>query len=157
DGSVLRLDAVTVGPEHRFVMGRYGQRLLAALLPSALTGSSGATVITYHSINPPAIIFWTSGPVPALDSFGDASRMVVSDEHGSKVRAAARPIDSPVGFRLQPGPGRRMVNAANEFVRGYPLPAFPRRGRTITLRISGYSPTWKWLPLAGRRHGGRVY
>jgi hypothetical protein len=159
DGSVLRLDAVTVGPEHQFVMGRYGQRLLAALLPPGLTGSSGATITTYHSINPPAIIFWTSRPgVPnPMYGFGVASRTVVLDGHGNKVRAAARPIDIPVGFRFRPGPRKGLVKVANEFVRGYALPAFPRRGRTVTLRISGYNPFWKWVPLAGRRHGRRAY
>src|SRR5438034_11565496 len=36
DGAVLRLEAVTIGPQHKMVRGRYWQRLLGSYWPGPL-------------------------------------------------------------------------------------------------------------------------
>jgi hypothetical protein len=120
DGTVLHLEAVTVGPQHRLVRGRYWQRFLAPLLPPAVRGRSGATVCTYLGSSPGAVIFWTTWETSSR--FTDWSRAVAFDEHGSQTEVTARAFQESVPPR-------------GEKVRGWVLPAFPRRGARLGLRL----------------------
>src|SRR5438034_10821680 len=57
DGTVLRLEAVSLGPEHRLVRGRYWQRLLAPFLQGPLA-VYGPSVTTWRLPTPNAAVFW---------------------------------------------------------------------------------------------------
>src|SRR5438034_11145018 len=57
DGTVLRLEAVTMGPEHRLVRGRYWPRLLAPLLQGSLA-AYGPSVTTWRLPTTDAAAFW---------------------------------------------------------------------------------------------------
>jgi hypothetical protein len=116
DGTVLRLEAVTVGPQHCLVRGRYWQRLLAPLLPPSLRGRSGATICTYQGAAPGSVVFWTTWETSSR--FTDWERAVAFDEHGSQVEAtavgvsAARSPPGPAPLRPAPPlPGRRVHGA----------------------------------------------
>jgi hypothetical protein len=120
DGTELRLEAVTVGPRHCLIRGRYWQRLLAPLLPPSLRGQSGATVCTYRGGRPGAVVFWTTWDrsSPATDW----DRAVAFNEGGEETEATARAFYESVPPR-------------GEKVRGWVVPAFPRRGGKLGLRI----------------------
>jgi hypothetical protein len=133
DGTVLRLEAVTLGPQHRLALGTYWQRLIAPLLPPALRAHSGATICTYANINPPALVFWTSWVAPRWASI-DWARASVLDELGSECEIQGRPFQT-----VLPN-GRR--------VRGWPAWAFPRRGKTVGLRISIWDRPGHAVPAA---------
>src|SRR5207253_5145629 len=60
DGSVVRLEAVTCGPVHRFKRGPYWQRLLAQSSVPALRALAGYPIQEVRSTVPNSLVFWTS-------------------------------------------------------------------------------------------------
>jgi hypothetical protein len=160
---VLRLEAVTYGDQHRFVKGRYWQRLLAPLLSPALQQLSGATVYTYRIVSPRNVrplVFWfwlspNSSPRTIM-------RPVAPDEHGSELANTAFPMALPP--------------ATSDNVQCCALLAFPRRGARVRLRFTGSGgaredpeftisnptpgphPVWTAAPLPiSKRDGERVF
>src|SRR5437588_5851870 len=97
DGTVLRLEAVTYGDQHRYVKGRYWQRFLAPVLPPALQQLSGATVYTYRIVSPKNVrplVFWISRS-PRSSSFYFLMPRAALDEHGSELDGVALPFGLP--------------------------------------------------------------
>jgi hypothetical protein len=120
DGTLLRLEAITRGPEHRFVLGRYGMRLLASVLPGT-PGHFGTTLCAYGPTDPATLVFWTTWDTNSR--LTNWTRTVALDESGEEVEDTAQPFQSWLQSR------------ANAKIRGWVVPALPRRGSTIRLRI----------------------
>jgi hypothetical protein len=59
DGSVLRLEAVTVGKQHRFVSGKRWQRMVARLLPAGMTGGLRGLIHERRGSGPGEVVFRT--------------------------------------------------------------------------------------------------
>lgn len=153
NGTELRLEAVTYGPKHSFVRGRYWQRLLAPILSPEWQRRIGAAVFTYRSPNPPALVFWTSGSGAVALPWAYTPAGAI-DEHGCDLTSPIYPQDLGLG-------------GFEKVLRASPLPAYPRRGDRVQLRIymekgerlipivafvvpnpdPGPHPTWSAQPL----------
>src|SRR5438309_2543412 len=96
DGTVLRLEAVTHGPQQRFVRGRNWQRLLAPLLSPSLRTLPGAAIYTYRPIYPKyssPLVFWISRSAISSPNQFWWPRAVAFDEHGCEFNARRFPLE----------------------------------------------------------------
>jgi hypothetical protein len=123
DGTVLRLEGVTLGSEHRLVRGRYWQRLLAPFLQGPLA-HYGPSVTTWRLPTPNAAVFWLTWT--ASSPLTNWTRATAVDDTGEEVELTGTHIQ----FMRPDGPDEKLC--------GWVAPAFPRRGREIELRL--YSP-----------------
>src|SRR5260370_12924323 len=62
DASVVRLEAVTRGPIHRFKSGPYWQRLLARAPLHSLRALAGDPIQEFLGATPGSTVFWTTIP-----------------------------------------------------------------------------------------------
>lgn len=123
DGSTLRLEAVTMGPQHRVVLGRYWQRLLAGPLSPALGAGWGPTTCAFGPSSPSTAVFWLT----RKSNFPmNRCRAVAFDVSGDEVEVTTGPFRSSL--------------ASGEEIWAWTLPAFPRRGPWLGLRI--YFNAW---------------
>lgn len=120
DGSVIRLEAVSGGREHRYVGGARWKRLVGPRLPARLPDRMGWRVHAYRSRQPDTLVFWTARRVPPATSAGHL-RSAIFDEHGCHMEA----FTVHQGIDLLEG----------SVIEAYALPAYPLRGPVIGLRI----------------------
>src|SRR5690349_18433356 len=90
DGSVLKLEAVTYGRQHRFVGGSWWRRLLTPLLPAPLKGIVAGDDPAELKTDSDTIVFWVSrtGQVPTPAGL---SRAVIFDEKGHELDIGVPP------------------------------------------------------------------
>jgi hypothetical protein len=119
DGKLIRLEAVTMGPKHQFASGRRWQRLLAPLLPPSARRRIGATVCTYGPTEERTVVFWFTWRGYAARS--NWSRVAAFDERHGEVEV----VDSPEHLPL----------STDEWLGAVRVPAFPRRGVRLGLRL----------------------
>jgi hypothetical protein len=127
DGTVLRLEAVTRGPQQRFVRGRNWQRLLVPLLPPSLQPMPGVSIYTYRPISPKnssPLVFWISRSAKSSPNRYWWPRAVAFEEHGCEFNARRFPLEFSPPF--------------GDTVQGWALPAFPRRGARVGLRLTDF-------------------
>jgi len=118
DGSVLTLEAVTYGRQHRFVGGPWWRRLLTPLLPAPLKGIiAGTPPAEYHS-DSETIVFWVSRSGQVRAPAG-RSRAVIFDEEGHELD-----VGVPTGPAWPGGEVRSFISAV-----------FPRRTKRVGLRF----------------------
>src|SRR6266511_1622223 len=131
DGSVVRLEAVTVGPVHRFVSGPWWKRLLGYTLPPGSHNPIVGTIHTYSGYAPREFVFWTVWR-PASSTGFVSLRAVVFDEHGCQLETSQsfEPLDG------------------NEQVVRWIARAAPRRNRWIGLRLVPWSASGGAAPVA---------
>src|SRR4051794_15251945 len=120
DGTVVRLEAISMGPEHRLVRGRYWQRLLAPVLTGALA-TYGPSVTTWRLPTPNAAVLWLTWK--ANSSLTDWTRATAVGDSGEEVELTGARIQ----FMRPDGPDEKLC--------GCVVPVFPRRGRLIELRL----------------------
>src|SRR5437660_11843517 len=115
DGSVVRLEAVTCGPVHRFKSGPYWQRLLARAPLHSLRALAGDPIREFRGATPDSLVFWTTrnGNIGYL---GDSVQAI--NERGCRHEVDRR--DS--------------TTTANQLLHAWEAVAAPRRGRKLGLR-----------------------
>jgi hypothetical protein len=133
DGTELRLEAVTMGREHRYVGGPRWRRLLARVLPSGWLDRTGWKVHSYRTLQAGTLVFWTTRPMPLNALAGPQDwPSIVFDEHGCQTK-------SFTVLNWQDLVSSRMTEAFGAL-------AYPRRGQTVGLRVGspvgvGTAPT----------------
>jgi hypothetical protein len=140
DGSVLTLEAVTYGKEHRLIEGEWWQKLFAPVLPARLRPHPNRWTDLYVADHPNTLVLWTHQqkmtPASHWDQERWETRVVVSDEHGCR---------SETGFL---GHGAGLNWPPTEAYGAWALPAFPRRGRTLGVQIEERPKAGAWTPVA---------
>jgi hypothetical protein len=161
DGCEVILKAVTFGTEHRYVAGKPWFKMLAPVIPARWHARLGLKVVTHRS-GTPSLVAWVQwrGGGPNQREFTDAS---VFDGHGFE----SEPHRAVSTVFLQDRP--------RGAVRAWEFAHFPRRGKTVGLRLytrgAAYNadllaefrfpnparqkyPSWKASPLPSTRHDG---
>ncbi len=140
DGSTLSLEAITYGPQHRFVPGGKLAGLLASLLPRPLGYWTGLGAFEKEVRPDPSVpVVWTvrRGAAPGTSAFqhvlGDMADWTIFDEHGCE-RPAAELATYHTGGRTQ--------------VVSFALRTFPRRGTWVGLRMYGPNREANRKPVA---------
>jgi hypothetical protein len=135
DGSLLTLEAVTYGQEHAVVIGPPWARLLRHVVPPNLHAEFDrrfrCNVLTQSTAPLDTLAVWTRRRgVTVAGGTSFPGRIIATDEHGygSGIFGYSRSLDS----------------GSQEFVQMWPLPVFPRRGRTVTLRAQMLNAERKW-------------
>ena len=132
DGTLLTLEDVTYGREHALVKGAGWQKALAKLFPPL----KERLVIEYSrtlSQHPEAVTFWVVRTGAPAGSYWDV-RGAALDEHGCETEPTG-------GVTNSDGPGRE--------VHGFTLNVFPRRSRTVGVRVYQRDPqSNRWRRLA---------
>lgn len=125
-GGTIALEAITYGRDHQFVRGNWVQKILVSLLPNQVHRWVGGAVATFNADNDGALVFWT------VRSSGDRAL-------GPNLRVAGVDDSEREVFI-----GRRCYQARlnpENFIEGWLLPALPRRGKKVELRV--YEPRGK--------------
>jgi hypothetical protein len=135
----MTLEAVTYGREHRYVHGKWWQKGLYPVLPAGMKAQ--LLVDSYTSDSPNTLVFWTlrraAVPGQPLPQPFWRTRVLSVDDRG---RAAET---GDLCFRSMPPDG-----PITEQWEAWKLPAFPRRGRTVDLRINTRDGAGRWLRAA---------
>jgi len=139
DGSLLTLEAVTYGKQHRYIHGKWWQKALYPVLPSSIKAQLPVDSVTSDS--PDTLVFWTlrreavtGRPLaqpfwrPHVFSVDDQGRVA---ETGDLCFRSEWKDAPPV-----------------EMLEGWKLPAFPRRGRTVGLLIETRDGAGRWTRAA---------
>jgi hypothetical protein len=138
DGSLLTLEAVTYGQDHRCVHGNRWQRLFYPILPAGI--KSQLEISAYRSAEPNTLVFWTDRraavPGQPLPRPYWNTRVLSFDEHGCASETGFACFQWAVG------------DPPAEVREGWALPAFPRRGHIVGLRILARSGTGQWFRFA---------
>lgn len=161
DGGKIALEAVTYGKAHQFVRGNWVQKFLVYALPDGVQRWIGGSIATHTAETENALVFWT---VRRLGALPPAAQVRVAGVDSSE-------RESFVGRRcFQTRLGK------TEVLEGWVLPAFPRRGNDVRLRVYERGPkgwaqqptfefdtpnptpgpheAWKPLPLPQTEHHG---
>ncbi len=120
DGGSIALEAITYGRNHQFVRGNWVQKLLVSVLPDQTHRWIGGAISTFSADNDGALVFWT---VRSLGNRPLASKLRVAgvDESENEVFIGRRCYQS-------------RLNSQN-LIEGWLLPALPRRGKKVELRV----------------------
>ncbi|MBU6401470.1 MAG: hypothetical protein KGS61_14230, partial [Verrucomicrobia bacterium] len=149
DGSTVQLVAVTYGSQHRVVVGPFWKRFLIRLAPPPITGTTvfprvqykrlaragwgmPAFQLDYRSDTTNALLFWTVQRNVRPVSWQNPNRPSLV---GSAINEQGDVYETAHQLRFLSGPDYR--------TEAWELTAFPRRGRTVTLRLypPGTPPT----------------
>jgi hypothetical protein len=139
DGSVITLEAVTYGKEHHYAQESGWRRLLEPIIPG-LKPSVDALVGPVISPNARTLVFWTrrrsARPGVPITALAFRRRVYAFDEHGCLSETGWGCSSVDLGW------------PPTEVVEAWALPAFPRRSRTVGLRIIARDPNGQWVPWA---------
>lgn len=131
DGTPVRLRGVTFGTNHVYPGATLGQKL-GRLLPQSWRQRLGRPAVSMTTSRP-VLVVWTSARHPPLRNV--SPRYVLGGESGFAPVNSASSISSAI-------PGA-------ETIEGWGFEAFPRRSRTLTLRIYEPGPNWPDMKLMG--------
>lgn len=131
DGGKMSLEGLTFGHEHRFVHGNWIQKLLRPLSPSS--GWLGGLASSVTTASSSGLVFWTLRR-PAAHLPDAVLRVTAAGDDG---------MENPVGSRL----GRWDAGEGGQ-LEAWELPAFPRRGKQVRLRIYRRSGSASWEEYA---------
>lgn len=171
DGAPAHVMAVTYGNQHRYVIGRRFQQILAPSLPPSLSERLGG--MSLFSLAPPShydsLGLWVNY---GKNDFDWTTRITTVDEAGNE--GADLQTDSPLGFGSPPTPGAQQNSIGWNGFCCWQAPVFSRRARTLRFRLyagqkgtrgamSDFSlpnplfrtyPSWKPEPLPATRVSG---
>jgi hypothetical protein len=139
DGSLLTLEAVTYGKEHRFVEGNWWQKLFYSFLPTQVQNS--IPVHTYTGSSDRLLVFWTrrrpaARGQPLPHPFWQP-RVMAFDQRG-------RTAETGGGvFRSVPDEW-----PVKECVEAWALPSFARRDHSVGLRLLVQDQRGHWVRAA---------
>lgn len=131
DGTLVRLRGVTFGTNHVDPGATLAQKL-GRFLPQAMRQRLGKRAVTMTTSRP-VMVVWTTARHPPLRNV--SPRHVLGGESGFAPVNSSSSISSTT-------PG-------GETIEGWGFEAFPRRSRTLTLRIYEPGPNWPDMKLAG--------
>jgi hypothetical protein len=139
DSSLLTLEAVTYGAQHRFIDGSRWQQALYPVLPDSIRKRLPVDRVATES--PGTLVLWTRRRAAvrgqALAEPFWRARVEAVDEQGHTAETGY------LCFR----PAFWNVPVA-DVVEGWALPVFPRRGRMVGVRFSMRSADGRWIPAA---------
>jgi hypothetical protein len=142
DGSTLALEAVTYGNVHPFVHGSRWQKRLYPLVPPAVRNWSGWWARAtgwmegdYFSRQPNTLVLHVARR-GVIGRPREPLRAVACDDRG---------VEFASGIE---GGGGLFVSRPGEEVEAWELPVFPRRGRSVSVRVYEHVPGDRWNLLA---------